>query len=1596
MLYLHVVFGKGTPTMSNESAHNNSLEASITHLSRAQRDPLFAALWTSHVGVCLIDLEPASPTIVAANAACHQHSGHNQDTLMGVSLETLLIMSQTPAADTLNTADMHQHTELSTKLSTNNDSSSNNANHDDSNTYTLDDLDDFDQLALFDEDLFDETVSGRSASSANRLDANRLDANRLNTDAASSNPQHPAHLASSSEQDILDITHNLADLAQDPSRQWRAYVGHRDGRLLTAQVSCSTTAAAAPLVTLLVQLEPTVDSNSYTRALGHFIQNSPLHHDQTADTPQQLVDTLQQSLEHLPLQLQQVALYLLTQPRAITYPSDTAAHPATHPAAHPATHPMSSLGPNKINAKINPEINAEDIHWTVWSPSEAPVGSPLLNQENNYNSHYDDYYDGISGNINIHTLRQQLAYHPASHETLHNETLHSEVITSEVITGEVVPDDTLAGEHATARERYYVPLIYPASKGKQTAKHLGSLVIEVASVPVLETERQVLYDVLRSIASQFAQMLEQQQSHHHFEARLAAKTDELDLKAEQLAYLHALIDSTSDFVCLMDANGSLNYVNPAGQQLVGDASDTDITLSASVFVTLNAKNTLASHFAEALQTGSWHGETNFTHADGRSFPVSQVLMPLYNQHGELAGFGTIARDIGQYKALEHALRSSESKMRALLEAIPDLIFVFDKQGHYLDVAGRSDGMSLVAEDLVGYSLFDVLPEDLANRLFAAIHEVLMSGHMQQLEYQIGSDTVSEAQLVKMSEGRVLMVVRDITTRKRTEQDLRVFQSLVEAAADGIILIDDGGIVRYSNPAYDNLVDIADPCGQHVTQMLSRNGKKTFEQAIEAMLQVGTWQGNIEYQNHSGEVRISHMSSFAIRDDKDNFTQAGAIVRDIGREYEAERQLQAYKQLLESLLEHLPAGVCVINYSDDTYLLVNQSFAAQAGYTPAELIGKRQADMFDTKVVSKWHQRNQRIASSRQVISFEEQIPDDHDNPRYYFTSEFPLIDTDNEVYAIGVVTSDISNIKQAEHTLRQRNDLLTLLHGLSRNLNSAKTYVDMLTSVCDMLAGLNVMAANLFIIDLDESDNPLYSTKMAAWHQNGGVHGKPIGTRMYLPDYPNMQTTLERPDATNIKHLHDLDADTRARWQRGGISTLAVLPVAPSGLWLGQVILYWQEQHTFTDSERELLNTLPDILAPVVANRHLLASLEQTVHERTRELQESQALLQGFMNHTPAVMWVKDLDSKFIVANENLAQMYGVDSTNIRGKSDFDVYAPEVAREFVRIEHEIAQSKQARILEESTPLAAGTRYWLTTKFPILDAHGDTQAIGGFSFDITDTKHAEQELQAAREQFARAETELNITKRIQELLLPSSQELDAIHDLDIAGVMQPAEQVGGDYFDVLSYDNGVMLSIGDVTDHGLESGLLMLMTQTAVRTLLTAGIHDSSDFFEILNQALYDNLERMRADKSLTLLRLDYYHTPDAQGNHLSHNMRVSGQHEHLIVVDANGIVSRIDTLALGMPLGLERTVRRYVAEQQVQLEPGGGVVLYTDGITEAENAERNQYGLNRLCEIISQHWQHSPEQLCQTILQDVSEHVAGHTIYDDITLLVAKRQLPSS
>ncbi|WP_183929605.1 SpoIIE family protein phosphatase [Rhizobium mongolense] len=243
-------------------------------------------------------------------------------------------------------------------------------------------------------------------------------------------------------------------------------------------------------------------------------------------------------------------------------------------------------------------------------------------------------------------------------------------------------------------------------------------------------------------------------------------------------------------------------------------------------------------------------------------------------------------------------------------------------------------------------------------------------------------------------------------------------------------------------------------------------------------------------------------------------------------------------------------------------------------------------------------------------------------------------------------------------------------------------------------------------------------------------------------------------------------------------------------------------------------------------------------------------------------------------------------------------------------------------------------------------------------------------------------ELDVARQIQLMVLPRAKELAAIEQLEIAAYMRPADEVGGDYYDILQNGDHLKIGIGDVTGHGLESGVLMLMVQSVARALQEAGETNPSRFLSYLNRTIYKNIERTKTDKHVTLSFLDY------DGERLT----ISGQHEDLIVIRHTGVVERIDTSDLGLPVGLESDISSFIDTREIPFHKDDLIVLHTDGVTEAENPEGELFGIERLCENARRLHGRTAEQVMNGILESLMAYIGTQKIHDDITLVVVRHR----
>ncbi len=137
----------------------------------------------------------------------------------------------------------------------------------------------------------------------------------------------------------------------------------------------------------------------------------------------------------------------------------------------------------------------------------------------------------------------------------------------------------------------------------------------------------------------------------------------------------------------------------------------------------------------------------------------------------------------------------------------------------------------------------------------------------------------------------------------------------------------------------------------------------------------------------------------------------------------------------------------------------------------------------------------------------------------------------------------------------------------------------------------------------------------------------------------------------------------------------------------------------------------------------------ELVQRQSQALQQSRALLQAVLDNTTAVIYVKDVEGRYMLINRQYANLFHVTKDSMIGKTDFDLFARDMADAFRTNDRRVITERTALELEESAPHDDGVHTYLSLKFPLCDSQGTPYAVCGISTDITQRKRAEEALHA---------------------------------------------------------------------------------------------------------------------------------------------------------------------------------------------------------------------------------------------------------------------------
>ncbi len=242
---------------------------------------------------------------------------------------------------------------------------------------------------------------------------------------------------------------------------------------------------------------------------------------------------------------------------------------------------------------------------------------------------------------------------------------------------------------------------------------------------------------------------------------------------------------------------------------------------------------------------------------------------------------------------------------------------------------------------------------------------------------------------------------------------------------------------------------------------------------------------------------------------------------------------------------------------------------------------------------------------------------------------------------------------------------------------------------------------------------------------------------------------------------------------------------------------------------------------------------------------------------------------------------------------------------------------------------------------------------------------------------RLEKELDVAREMQRKLIPA--ELPKLPQLDISAVFIPAFEVGGDYYDFFEMSNGRLgFVVGDVSGKGISAAFIMAELRGVFESLSRL-ITDPREILVNANDILRKSLE----NSSFVTVALGIYDPANSRVN------LVRAGHTPILYYNGEGI-SDLRPGGIGLGLNYTNIFSNSLEASELTVKENDILVVFTDGITEAKNSRLEDFGMERLKNIISEYKDSSADEITHRIINEVTLHSEANSQHDDITLVIIK------
>jgi PAS domain S-box-containing protein len=299
--------------------------------------------------------------------------------------------------------------------------------------------------------------------------------------------------------------------------------------------------------------------------------------------------------------------------------------------------------------------------------------------------------------------------------------------------------------------------------------------------------------------------------------------------------------------------------------------------------------------------------------------IQNNIVPEFDNE-KLIGFKGVNIDVTEKKLAEENIRKQNERLSAIINAIPDLIFVSDREGTYLEYYNATgQDMLHSADHLIGSTVRDVFDEETANLHIRKINECIQKKVLVTYEYSATKNGIInyfEARLAPLGSDKVLRFIRDFTQEKIKDNEIKKLSLAVEQSPIIIVITDLKGNIEYVNPAFTAITGYRydEVIGKHTRMLKSgETDSKIYKNLWNTINSGGDWYGEWVNRKKDGQLYWESVSITPIRDDAGKVTNYLAVKQDITQRKETEEELNRLTADLEGTIVERTSELTLANY-----------------------------------------------------------------------------------------------------------------------------------------------------------------------------------------------------------------------------------------------------------------------------------------------------------------------------------------------------------------------------------------------------------------------------------------------------------------------------------------------------------------------------------------------------------------------------------------------------------------------------------------------------------------------------------------------------------